>query len=502
VTDWLSRATQYTYDPSGNLTLVQYPNSARADFTYDPGNRLTSLINTTVGVPPLAFNYALDPVGNRTKVTEAGIPTTYGYDALNQLTSAQVWPLNTSWTYDAVGNRLSQISPFGTTKYTYDASDRLLTAGSRTFTYDPDGNESSVADTFAHSKRSYAFNAANRLVSVDGGLTSSFVYDGDGNRISQSGGSLKQNYVNDIAAGLPVVLQDAISGGTTSSYVYGLNLIEAFQPLSNDFYQYDGLGSVILLTDIKGRPETGYLYDAWGNSVLPASSTNPLMFAGQALDPTTGLYYLRARYYDPTLGRFLSRDPMQEDASFLQFTRPYAYSLNSPTRFSDPTGLLTEAIGLSDSGAVGGGISGSLMLVYDQNGNRGLIWSHGYALGVGAGINAMFAITNSDSIYGLASNNGGLSIGASVAIAPFVSVQGRQLLSSGQPSGVAFGAGIGGSAIPQNATISWSNVFDVNALWLELLFPAQPPIPWSAAQAILDAANVQMSSSTSKCPNQ
>jgi RHS repeat-associated protein len=339
VTDWLSHATTYSYNSVGNLTNVQYPNSARIAFSYDPANRLTSVVNTTVGVPPLAFNYALDPVGNRTKVTEAGIPTVYGYDALNQLTSAQTWPFKTSWTYDAVGNRLSEASPFGTTKYSYDASDRLITAGTRTFTYDADGNESSVADTFAHIKRSYAFNAANRLVSVDGGLTSSFVYDGDGNRISQSAGSLKQNYVNDIAAGLPVVLQDAIGGGPTSSYVYGLNLIEAFQPLSNDFYHYDGLGSVILLTDIKGRPETGYLYDAWGNSILPASPTNPFRFTGQALDSATGLYYLRARYYDPSVGGFLNKDPLPGFIAQPKDRNRYRYSLGNPIRFTDPSGL-------------------------------------------------------------------------------------------------------------------------------------------------------------------
>jgi len=334
VADWLHHATQYTYDPSGKLKRVQYPNSARIDFTYDPANRLTSVINTTVGVPPLVFNYTLDPAGNRTKVTEAGIPTVYGYDALNQLTSAQTWPLKTTWTYDAVGNRLSEVSPFGTTKYSYDASDRLVTAGTRTFAYDTDGNESSVIDTFAHTKRTFSFNAANRLVSVGGGLTSSFIYDGDGNRVSQSSGGITRNYVNDIAGGLPVVLQDAISGGPASSYVYGLNLMEAFQPLSNDFYQYDGLGSAILLTDSRGRAENAYAYDAWGNSILPAPPTNPFRFTGQALDPSTGLYYLRARYYDSSVGRFIGKDPLGSGNS-------YSYALNNPLLFIDPTGALS-----------------------------------------------------------------------------------------------------------------------------------------------------------------
>ena len=209
----------------------------------------------------------------------------------NELTRAQTWFLKTTWSYDPVGNRLSEASPFGVTNYTYDASDRLLKAGARTFAYDADGNQSSVTDAFTHLKRTYAFDAANRLVSVDGGLTSSFNYDGDGNRVSQSGGGWKQAYINDIAAVLPVVLQDTYSAGSPTSYVYGLNLIESFQGRDNDFYQYDGLGSVVQQTDAAGRPEITYFYDAWGNSVLPSPPTNPFRFTGQALDSATGLYY-------------------------------------------------------------------------------------------------------------------------------------------------------------------------------------------------------------------
>ena len=287
----------------------------------------------------MAFNYKLDPVGNRTVVTEAGVPTNYGYDALNELTSAQTWFLKTTWSYDPVGNRLSEASPFGVTNYTYDGSDRLLKAGTRTFAYDADGNQTSVTDAFTHLKRTYAFDAANRLVSVDGGLTSSFIYDGDGNRVSQFAGGRKQAYINDIAAALPVVLQDTYSAGSPSSYVYGLNLIEASQGRDNDFYQYDGLGSVIQLTDAFGRPEVSYLYDAWGNSILPAPPTDPFLFAGQARDSSTGLYFMRARYYDPSIGRFLARDPIRQSERVPLARNKYSYALSNPIRYSDPSGL-------------------------------------------------------------------------------------------------------------------------------------------------------------------
>lgn len=339
VTDWLSHVTQYGYDQAGNLLRTQYPNKARIDFAYDAANRLTSVVNTTVGPPPLAFNYTLDAVGNRTVVREAGVPTFYGYDALNQLTSAQTWFLKNTWTYDEVGNRQREVAPLGVTNYTYDASDRLLKAGGRTYTYDANGNENSVTDAFFHSKRTFTFDAANRLVSVGGGLTSSFVYDGDGNRVRQSAGGQTQNYLNDVAAALPVVIQGTYNAGSPSSYIYGLNLIEALQGRDDDFYQYDGLGSVIQLTDASGRPDMSYFYDAWGNSILPASSMNLFRFTGQALDSATGLYYLRARYYDPSIGRFFSRDPLGGTSVVPRTANRYIYALSNPLRYRDLSGL-------------------------------------------------------------------------------------------------------------------------------------------------------------------
>jgi len=115
------------------------------------------------------------------------------------------------------------------------------------------------------------------------------------------------------------------------------------QPLSNDFYHYDGLGSVILLTDAKGRSETGYLYDAWGSPILPTPPINPFRFAGQALDPTTGLYYLRARYYDSSVGRFMSKDPVSHGPN------QYSYASSNPLRYADPTGLTVADVSQNNS---------------------------------------------------------------------------------------------------------------------------------------------------------
>ena len=233
---------------------------------------------------------------------------------------------------------------FGTTKYAYDSADRLLAAGTRTFTYDANGNRVSVTDASIHQTRTFTYDAANRLTAATGPKNSSFAYDGDGNRIAQSVGSGTYNYVNDLAAGLPVALQESGPDGNIT-YAYGLGLIEEAAPAFNYFYQYDGLGSVIGLTDAKGIPQGAYAYDAWGNTLLSVTDVgtrNKFRFTGEALDPGTGLYFLRARYYDPSVGRFSSRDPLAGIVAMPRTANRYAYALSNPLRYRDPSGMTTQ----------------------------------------------------------------------------------------------------------------------------------------------------------------
>jgi RHS repeat-associated protein len=490
VTDWLSHVTQYAYNPAGSLLRTQYPNQARIDFNYDAANRLTSVVNTTVGVPPLAFKYTLDAVGNRTVVTEAGIPTNYSYDAINELTSAQTWPLKTSWTYDAVGNRLSEASILGLANYAYDASNRLLKAGTRSFTYDADGNETSVTDSFTHLKRTYGFDAANRLVSVDAGRTAAFVYDGDGNRVSQTTGASTQTYVNDLATTLPVVLQDSYRAGAPSSYVYGLNLIDSAQGSKNDFFQYDGLGSVIQLTNSAGMPELSYFYDAWGNSILPTPPDNPFQFAGQALDSATSLYYLRARYYDPTVGRFLSEDPLLKlPAPGGLGIQPFTYARNNPLIYTDPSGLLTYGVGISFSVTAGIGGTGNYMLVWDDRGNKAIAVTAGLTLGAGLSIKGLGVVTTKETIYDL--------IGSGNSVTTFLLTNQTDL--QGDPTGVGFTLvnGTPDLSLPVSASWNWTTLYAINSWVLP-----NSPVDWQWVRSQLQPYLSQSTSTGNACKNQ
>src|SRR5206468_484507 len=178
-------------------------------------------------------------VGNRSQVTDgSGVVTAYSYDPLNQLTSATRAAKTTSYAYDAVGNRTNLTAPGTSINYSYDAADRLLSAAAMNFTYDANGNQ---------------------ITKNASGTTLTYNYDA-GNRVGQSVGAGSYTYVNDVASALPVVLQESGPDGNIS-YAYGLGLVSESGPGFDFFYHYDGLGSVIGLTDVAGRLNGRYTYD-------------------------------------------------------------------------------------------------------------------------------------------------------------------------------------------------------------------------------------------------
>lgn len=343
-TDWLGHATTYSYDPANNLTAIAYPNRANISLSYDSANRLRNVTNTYQGsgigndLPYTSFAYILDRVGNRLQLTDgSGAVTRYVYDPLYELTAVESPTGTTIYTYDAVGNRLSLRGATFPTIYTYDADDRLLAAGHTTFTYDNNGNRLTKS---AGLRLQYSYDAADRLVSLSGTLAAAFAYDGDGNRISQRIGTHTYVYVNDTASTIPVVLEESGADGSIA-YAYGIGLISESATGFDYFYHHEGLGSVIGLTDASGTIQQGYGYDPWGNSTASVGSggtRNKFRFAGEALDPGTGLYYLRARYHDSTVGRFITRDSLPAIASLPLSANRFTYVDNNPVNLTDPSG--------------------------------------------------------------------------------------------------------------------------------------------------------------------
>jgi RHS repeat-associated protein len=180
---------------------------------------------------------------------------------------------------------------------------------------------------------------------MNGGAVT-LLYDGDGNRVAKTVGSVTTRYLIDDLnpTGLPQVVEETVNGAVTRQYTYGLQLISENQLVSNtwtaSFYETDGTGSVRQLTNSLGQVTDTYEYDAFGNTIskttLPTGATptpNNYLYRGEQFDPDLSLYYLRARYYNAGTGRFLSSDPLAGEGE-----RRYEYAAADPVNGLDPTG--------------------------------------------------------------------------------------------------------------------------------------------------------------------
>ena len=228
------------------------------------------------------------------------------------------------------------VNASGTTTYAYDNSSRLTTVTPPspgtpiTYTSDNNGNLTARgADTFS-------WDSEDRMTSASvGGVASSFDYRGDGLRNSRTTGGATTTFTWDVAAGLPVILDDG------AQYVYGAGLVAQVSGANTYYYLADGLGSVMATVDGSGTLANAYTYDAYGKTTsATGSQANDFQFAGQQTD-ATGLQYLRARYYDPATGGFLSRDPLADSPGWS--SNPFTYAGGSPTARSDPSGLSPRA---------------------------------------------------------------------------------------------------------------------------------------------------------------
>jgi RHS repeat-associated protein len=325
VTDWLSNVTEYTYNNAGYLTLTELPNGVTVEYGYDGADRLTSVVNEGPGGVLSSFTYTLDDVGNRTQVVTPEGTESYTYDDLYRLTGV-TYPDSTSesFSYDAVGNRTAT----AVLAYTYDDADQMLTAGSTTFDYDNNGNQiERGADTLS-------YDHENRLVGGTFGSTSvSMAYDGDGLRQSLTEGSQTDDFVWDVASPLPVTLED-----DSAAYVYGLDLISSIDGSSAEmYYSYDGLGSAVNLTDHQGVSIADHAYLVFG-APRGSAGSETWGFTGEQRD-LTGFNYLRARFYDPLTGRFVSQDPFAGLLGQPSSQSNYPYAGNDPVNYVDPNGL-------------------------------------------------------------------------------------------------------------------------------------------------------------------
>jgi len=333
--------------------------------------------------PVSAFQLDLDPLGNPNRVitTRGGVSESvaYSYDKANRVTSACYAATTCSgksagridYSYDMVGNRtkqtLSGTAGNSTTTYQYDAADQLTRQTTKAsgqaavvdYGYDVQGNQTRAgADTFSYN---LDHSLAKATVS---GRTTSFGYDGTGLRLSATTGSgaqaTTQRWSWDVNGTLPQIAVDTVTntGGQVldkRAFAFGPDdePLALLAPTSGAHsYTHDWLGGVADMLSPAGAPEQGYDYDPYGNPRLgdtlktppngaaaqgTTGPANPLRYTGEYQDNTTGNgnYYLRARNYNPSTGRFTTTDPAPSAGAAVS---PYAYANGNPLAFTDPTG--------------------------------------------------------------------------------------------------------------------------------------------------------------------
>jgi RHS repeat-associated protein len=394
VTDWAGRVTSYSYDAAGRFTGCAYPNGVTASLVYDQANRLTSIQYSRGGTNLSSVAYTLDAVGNRTSQTDLlGQRTNYYYDNLNRLYFVS-YPGSQAnlYGYDAAGNRTAMTpyqngQPELTFRSYYDAANQPTFDEHGNSTYDLNGNLIQAGPS-----RSLLWNAQQRLSALyDSDRSEFFSYDGDGRRIQQTINGVTKSFIVDTRSPVSRVLLEYSSSSSTTYYVYGRELLYTVDGVTPHYLHSDGLGSVIAGTDGSGAKEITLNYDAFGFLTGGSwSSWWPTrQYTGEETDSIYGsmyasIVYLRARYYDPLTGRFISRDPVPPDLDETQ-NNCYLYVHNNPMTHTDPSGeygFIDDAL-LFGIGAVNGVIGQGIGDVI--SGNRSPV-SHYVASALGGGV--------------------------------------------------------------------------------------------------------------------
>ena len=314
------------------------------NYTYlkgSPGNGTTLISSVKNGGETLSYTY--DQFGNITSVSKNGaVIESYEYDSLNQLIKVTNGANVTEYAYDAGGN-LTTVKLNGKVQDIYGYTDAgwkdLLTSfNGQAITYDEIGNPLAYRDGYQ-----FTWQNGRRLATVSHGSDSiSYTYDPDGIRTSKTvnGMTTKYHVMNGILLG-------QTKGSDTIVFLYDekANRYGFDYNGTKYYYIFNVQSDVIGILNQAGQKIVSYTYDPWGRLLSiggPQAGTigqiNPIRYRGYYYDTETGFYYLQSRYYDPTTRRFLNVDSQLAGTAQVQGYNLFAYCLNNPVNFSDPTG--------------------------------------------------------------------------------------------------------------------------------------------------------------------
>ena len=375
------QAVSYAYDTEGSLSERQAANGLKTTYGYDYQNRLTSMTNETGkgvvskysstylknGQKAEEVSTVMDKNGKSTKKTAA-----YTYDMLGRITrETKTGREDISYTYDANNNRKQMTIGNKTTAYQYNKNDELLrtdtlhtdTEKNDVVIYKNDKNGNQLAtvnrseipteakdtsyidvdvtlgDNQLNDNVVNHYNALNQLTeTLTKNYKVSFTYDAEGLRTGKTVNGEKTVYVWD---GDQVVMELSKGGAVQKRYIRGNDLVYADKGENTEktYYVTDMHGNVVQLLDESGNVTKTYEYDSFGNEVKPEKKDeNPYRYCGEYYDKETEEVYLRARYYEPSVGRFITRDTYTGESNEPLSLHLYTYCENDGVNAWDPSG--------------------------------------------------------------------------------------------------------------------------------------------------------------------
>jgi RHS repeat-associated protein len=353
----------YGYDGAGRKTSMQVAGQSAVSYGWDNANRLTTI---NQGSTSVSLGY--DTANRRMTLTlPNGVTVSYAYDSasrVNQLSygtggagSTDVGTL--TYSYDADGHVINKAGtlaartlPAAVSGNTFYADNSMTAFNGNAISYDANGNMINDGTNI------YTRDARNHLSTVSGGVSASFVYDPFGRRAEKAiGGTTTQFLYDDLN---PVQeLDGSTPANVSANLLTGLRIDEYFQRTDSNgamAFLTDALGSTIGLTNSAGSLATNYTYQPFGATTMGgAANANSYQLTGRENDGT-GLLYCRARYYNPTTGRFLSEDPI----GFMAGLNFYAYVGGNPLRYRNPFGLSPFNFGSASTCFLKGAGNGAL----------------------------------------------------------------------------------------------------------------------------------------------
>ena len=389
------------YEPSGKIGQINHGNGATTNYSYDVWTqRLTSIISADPTGQSANYyqykTYQYTLAGDMKEIDDqiSNIAYTYTYDSLHRLkTETNNGGLAAmSLTYDVLGNILTK--NVGTTTMNYTAYDPVKVHAVKTvnlngtaynFQYDNDGNMVNGYDFTDPANvvfRTMTYDEDNNLANITkGGATATMSYDEGGTRVKKASTSTTY-YVSDLYE---------VKDGVATKYITAGNLkLAEITNNSTYYYHSDHLGSSAIMTDATGAvvEKTEYMPFGAVRSHTGTTVTN-YKYTGQELDPESGLYYFKSRYYDSALGRFIQPDSIYPNIYIPQELNGYSYCGNNPMIYTDPDG---HVFGIDLIVAiVAGAVIGAITAGEESGGDMDAILKGAIVGGVSAGVFVYFA---------------------------------------------------------------------------------------------------------------